>query len=154
YLRRQVAAIGLLRSRKARGEEVGFDVADVPGYAEAVKYLDKVKELKKAGREEEAEKLELPDNLPALSLSDAQIRMYAAHPRLDLFVDGNSPHSAEKFGCTICHAGQGSATDFTLAAHTPDNVHQRAEWEKEHSWEPFHDWEFPMLPARFVESGC
>ena len=38
-----------------------------------------------------------------------QINEFAAHPRLDLFVDSNSPHPAEKFGCTICHAGQGSA---------------------------------------------
>src|SRR5262249_31416163 len=50
--------------------------------------------------------------LPATTLTDARVKQFAAHPRLDLFVDGNSPHPAEKFGCTICHGGQGSATDF------------------------------------------
>ncbi len=92
--------------------------------------------------------------LPTIDLKPAQISQYAAHPRLDLFVDANSPHPVEKFGCTICHAGQGSGTEFSYAAHTPDNARQAEVWEKEHSWEPTHDWEFPMLPKRFVESGC
>jgi mono/diheme cytochrome c family protein len=96
----------------------------------------------------------VPDDVPNVKLSPSQVNQYCAHPRLDLFVDSNSPHPAEKFGCTICHAGQGSATDFSLAAHTPNNPVQRADWEKADGWEPTHDWEFPMLPARFVESGC
>jgi cytochrome c peroxidase len=87
-------------------------------------------------------------------LTPGQVVQYAVHPRLDLFVDSNSPHSMEKFGCTICHGGQGSATDFGLAAHTPTDAHQQAEWIKQHGWEHSHFWDFPMLSKRFVESSC
>jgi mono/diheme cytochrome c family protein len=97
---------------------------------------------------------DLSSKLPSVRLSDAQVKMYSAHPRLDLFVDSNSPHPLEKFGCTTCHNGQGSATEFYFAVHTPNNAAQKKEWEKEHHWEPFHDWEFPMFPNRFVEASC
>jgi cytochrome c551/c552 len=87
-------------------------------------------------------------------LNESRINEFAAHPRLDLFVGANSKHPAERFGCSACHSGQGSATDFTLAAHSPNGVHQKHEWEKEHGWEHQHMWDFPMLPQRFVESSC
>src|SRR5262249_13594686 len=89
-----------------------------------------------------------------VKLTSGQVAQYATHPRLDLFVDSNSPHSLEKFGCTICHGGQGSATDFGLASHTPEDVHQQEEWHKAHGWERNHLWDYPMLPRRFVESSC
>ena len=57
--------------------------------------------------------------LQQVPLSEGQIKQYAAHPRLDLFVDSNSPHSMEKFGCTTCHAGQGSATARDTVASPP-----------------------------------
>jgi mono/diheme cytochrome c family protein len=87
-------------------------------------------------------------------LTRQRINEYAAHPRLDLFVDGNSPHAAESFGCTICHGGQGSATEFALAAHTPDNSTTKDRWIESEDWERNHFWDFPMLPRRFVESSC
>ncbi len=99
-----------------------------------------------------------PDDVPkkvvTLDLSDAQINEYCVHPRLELFVDANSPHPAEKFGCTSCHAGQGSATDFLLASHTPNSYAQKEEWIKQHDWQANHFWDYPMLPKRFVESTC
>ena len=79
----------ILQERKDKGESLGFEPGDLPSHARTV------------------------------SLTPGQVTQFAAHPRLDLFVDSNSPHPMEKFGCTICHAGQGSATDFELAAHTP-----------------------------------
>ena len=88
------------------------------------------------------------------SLTPVRINEFAAHPRLDLFVDANSPHPAEKFGCSACHGGQGSATDFVDAVHTPNDPLQRERWHKESGWEPIHFWDFPMNPQRFVESGC
>jgi mono/diheme cytochrome c family protein/nitrate reductase cytochrome c-type subunit len=97
---------------------------------------------------------DLPQDVRWLNLTPGQITQYAAHPRLDLFVDANSPHSMEKFGCTACHAGQGSATDFLLAAHTPANATQEEEWHKQYGWERSHFWDFPMLSSRFVESSC
>src|SRR5947209_5829844 len=94
-----------------------------------------------------------------IHISDAKVNAYAAHPRLDLFVGSNSPHPAEKFGCTICHGGQGSATTFVDATHTPNDAPTAERWAKSekrggHDWESIHFWDFPMLPQRFAESGC
>ncbi len=71
-----------------------------------------------------------------------------------LYLDANGPHAINAFGCTICHGGQGSGTDFTYASHTPDSPKQAEEWEKEHGWKDFHFWDFPMFPKRFIESTC
>ncbi len=114
----------MLTAREKGGEDLGFSLGDFPTTVRKVK------------------------------LTPGQITQYAAHPRLDLFVDSNSPHSAEKFGCTICHAGQGSATDFLMATHSPANAEQEEQWKKEYRWHSIHDWDFPMYSNRFVESGC
>jgi cbb3-type cytochrome oxidase cytochrome c subunit len=87
-------------------------------------------------------------------LPDTRINEYCVHPRLDLFVGDKSPHPKQNFGCTICHGGQGSATDFVLASHTPNNAREKKRWESAQDWHAIHDWEFPMLPQRFVESSC
>ena len=87
-------------------------------------------------------------------LTPARISEFAAHPRLDLFVDPNSKHPVEKFGCTICHGGQPSGTSFTYAAHTPNDADTRKRWQREHDWQAQHDWDFPMQPHRFIESSC
>ncbi|MDI9443562.1 MAG: c-type cytochrome, partial [Planctomycetota bacterium] len=79
---------------------------------------------------------------------------YSGHPRIDLFVGGDSPHPAAEFGCTICHAGQGSATQFALASHSPNTTQQTAFWRARHDWSRNEHWDFPMLPARFLESSC
>jgi mono/diheme cytochrome c family protein len=108
---------------------------------------------------DDAKKLPDPEDLDIVALSSdsltpARITEFAAHPRIDLFAGANSKHPAEKFGCTICHSGQGSSTSFALASHTPNNAEQAAKWQEEHGWFSDHDWEFPMLPSRFVESSC
>ncbi|MFM8378227.1 MAG: PDZ domain-containing protein, partial [Planctomycetia bacterium] len=79
---------------------------------------------------------------------------YSTHPRLDLFVGSTSPHPMQTFGCTICHQGQGSATSFKWASHTPNTPKQAHEWHDEHGWFNNHHWIFPMLPKRFEESSC
>lgn len=114
----------MLQARKNAGENLGFNPND------------------------------LPKKVNWLKMDKGQIAMYAAHPRLDLFVDANSPHPMEKFGCTICHNGQGSATDFVNAAHTPANAEKEEEWHKEYGWAHSHYWDFPMLSSRFTESSC
>jgi cytochrome c2 len=119
---------GVIEQRQKRGEGTGgFDLNDLPSQV---------------------------TTLPKAQLTDARVTEFCAHPRLDLFVDSNSPHPVEKFGCTSCHAGQGSATDFAYAAHTPDNPKQKDEWENAHGWFPSHFWDFPMYPRRFQESSC
>jgi hypothetical protein len=79
---------------------------------------------------------------------------YCAHPKLDLFVGSLSPHPMGKFGCTICHQGQGSATSFEWASHTPNSPHQGVEWSREYGWFNNHHWIFPMMPEMFAESSC
>jgi mono/diheme cytochrome c family protein/cbb3-type cytochrome oxidase cytochrome c subunit len=97
---------------------------------------------------------DIPTTPATMKLSKGKITEFASHPRLDLFVDSNSPHPAERFGCTSCHAGQGSATDFTLASHSPADLAQEHQWEKQYGWFFNHDWEFPMQSSRFIESTC
>ncbi|MBM3998421.1 MAG: hypothetical protein FJ297_02570 [Planctomycetes bacterium] len=79
---------------------------------------------------------------------------YASHPRLDLYVGSTSPHKVADFACTICHEGQGSATDFKWASHTPNSPEQRKEWAEEHGWFDNHHWIYPMNARRFLESAC
>ncbi len=79
---------------------------------------------------------------------------YRPHPRLDLFCGPRSPHPSNEFGCTICHDGQGSATEFRFASHTPNDPRQRAAWRRLHGWFWNHDWDFPMRPRRFLQSNC
>ncbi len=79
---------------------------------------------------------------------------YVTHPRLDLYIGSSSPHGMQTYGCTICHEGQGSATSFEWASHTPNTVKQREQWAKEQGWFDNHHWIYPMHPQRFVESSC
>lgn len=117
-------AIDLLKKRESNGDNLGFSVSD------------------------------LPRKVRTMELTDSQINEYCAHPRLDLFVGDNSAHPAEKFGCTSCHAGQGSATDFVYASHAPNSAEQRKHWIDKHEWRSIHDWDYPMLSKRFIESSC
>ena len=79
---------------------------------------------------------------------------YTTHPRLDLFVGSLSPHPVAKFGCTICHQGQGSATAFKWASHTPNSLDQANDWSRDQQWFNNENWTYPMYPHRFEESTC
>lgn len=79
---------------------------------------------------------------------------YSSHPRLDLFLTSTSPHPLPKFGCTVCHEGQGSGTSFQNASHTPNDPFEMHQWQKDHGWFDNHFWELPMFPERFRESTC
>ncbi|MFL5242765.1 MAG: c-type cytochrome [Gemmataceae bacterium] len=112
-----------------------------------------------ANRKKEGETLtfdpdQIPDKVRTTPLTPGQVTQFCAHPRLGLFVDPNSKHPVEQFGCTICHAGQGSATDFDKADHMPATTSQQKEWTDAYHWERERDWDFPMLSSRFVESSC
>ena len=164
--------INKAQARKKELQDKGASDDEIKSVDDSIKRMEKDLEYAKgmqarldtarqmyANRESRGEKLgfdpgDLPDKVRWLKLSKGEITQYAAHPRLDLFVDANSSHPMEKFGCTICHAGQGSATDFVLAAHTPADSTQEEEWHKEYGWEHSHFWDFPMLSSRFVESSC
>jgi len=79
---------------------------------------------------------------------------FSTHPNTDLYCSASSPHPVGTFGCTICHDGQGSGTSFGNAEHTPNDPHLAGEWHHEYGFHPNHFWEYPMQPARFIESGC
>jgi len=79
---------------------------------------------------------------------------FTSHPRLDLFVGSTSPHKKGEMGCTICHDGQGSATEFKWASHTPNDARQGLDWSRKYGWFDNHHWIFPMTPERFIESNC
>lgn len=79
---------------------------------------------------------------------------YSTHPNPDLFLTASSPHPVAKFGCTICHDGNGSGTKFQNAEHGPNHAAQGAEWHEKYGYHPNHFWEYPMLPKRFTEASC
>ena len=79
---------------------------------------------------------------------------YATHSNTELFCTASSPHPVAKFGCTICHDGQGSGTSFGNAEHTPDSPHLADVWHEEYGYHANHFWEYPMQPNRFAESTC
>lgn len=86
--------------------------------------------------------------------ADEYEQPFVTHPRLDLFVGATSAHPMGSFGCTVCHDGQGSATSFTLASHTPNTPVQLEQWQEEYGWYANHYWDLPQLPGRFIESTC
>ena len=90
----------------------------------------------------------------ALTVRRGMPHPFASHPRLDLFVGSLSPHKMSDFACTICHEGQGSATAFKCASHSPNTERQRQDWMRDHGWFNNHHWIFPMYPKRFTESTC
>ena len=79
---------------------------------------------------------------------------FRTHSNLEQYVDKDSPHPLEDFGCTSCHGGRGRGTDFVTAAHTPSSDEQKKEWEEQYNWEAFHHWDTPMVPLQYTESGC
>ncbi|MGB9454984.1 MAG: c-type cytochrome [Bryobacteraceae bacterium] len=66
--------------------------------------------------------------LKEASLAGIGTQPFLPHPPI--------PHSLTEFGCVMCHRGQGAAT-------TVEEAHSST-----------LSWEQPVLPARYVESGC
>lgn len=63
------------------------------------------------------------------SLADASVpQPFRAHPQI--------PHNVREWGCTICHRGQGPATEIAEAHETT------------------LAWEQPILPAHFLQASC
>lgn len=58
---------------------------------------------------------------------------FTTHPNLELL----KKHPVEKFGCTVCHGGQGLATTYEGAGHAP-----------------IPHWPDPMVEKRFMQSRC
>jgi mono/diheme cytochrome c family protein len=139
---------------KRRGEKLQKELEEANSYEPRLKLAHEILQERAKTENLGFNPKYVPDKVRWLDLKPGQVKEYAAHPRLDLFVDGNSAHPMEKFGCTSCHAGQGSATDFLNAVHTPADAEQEAHWKKDYDWKSTHFWDFPMLSSRFIESSC
>ena len=143
--------------KKSPAAEAELQVGDVITHVDgqAVRSLDDVyeqlaKKILPSGEDDDEDEMVKI----TLSVKRGISQPHAAHPRLDLFVGASSPHPKASFGCTICHDGQGSATDFGWASHSPNTPEERQRWRGEHGWQPNPHWQFPMLPRRFNESSC
>jgi mono/diheme cytochrome c family protein len=61
---------------------------------------------------------------------------YGGFPEPLTYHPNHAQHPFEKFGCTICHQGQGRAT-------TKEAAHGHVE-----------HWDHPLLPMKYIESAC
>ena len=77
-----------------------------------------------------------------------------AHPNLDLYVAGSSPHALDKVGCTVCHEGDGRDTEFSRAVHIPSSEEQEKAWGPRHHYHYRELWDRPMLPLKHVYASC
>jgi cytochrome c551/c552 len=90
-------------------------------------------------------------------------KAFMAHPRLDLFAADSSKHPRARFGCTVCHEGDGRDTDFTRVVHIADSPQEAADWRRRHgtpygeehyNWNYRELWDLPMIASKFVQSSC
>jgi mono/diheme cytochrome c family protein/predicted nucleic acid-binding Zn-ribbon protein len=79
---------------------------------------------------------------------------FKTHPKLDLYLGSSSAHPVEKFGCTVCHGGNGHSVSFKDSAHTPRSEAQKKDWEKKYHWRWLEKWEAKMLPLNHIEAAC
>lgn len=91
---------------------------------------------------------------PGYTKQDGVVEPFCSHPHMDLYVGAKSKHPVDKFGCTICHQGQGTATSFEWASHQPNDQATMDRWSKNEKWFFNHFHELPMYPSRFVEASC
>ena len=90
------------------------------------------------------------DSLATPTLQNAfTANPYKSHPG-DFFAH----HPVDKYGCVTCHGGQGLATTFLGAAHTPKDEAQKAEWKKKYGWKPTEHWDRPMLAPPYLQASC
>ncbi len=79
---------------------------------------------------------------------------YKTHPKLDVYLGGNSPHPMNEYGCTVCHEGRGRALHFARADHSTTDEAKRERWKEEYGWEKQEHWKHPMKPQEYIESSC
>lgn len=81
-------------------------------------------------------------------------KAFMTHPYPDLYVTSNSPHPVERFGCTVCHQGDGRDTDFSRVVHTPEDEAETRAWERRYGYHHRELWDSPMYPSRNVYASC
>ncbi len=62
-------------------------------------------------------------------------------------------HPVERFGCSICHDGQGTALDYEelVEGRIPDTPHG---FGREYGGSPQVLWDFPLLRGKLVQASC
>jgi cytochrome c2 len=86
--------------------------------------------------------------------------VFRSHPNLDLYLSSSSPHPVDRFGCTVCHQGEGQSITFAGAVHAPNSESQREHWEEgavngqKLHWEEREHWIWPQFPTRYVQASC
>ena len=133
---------------------INYNFKDVPRYDRCTTCHQGIDRL---GYEVDAEGKPMPGvfaSHPFLSTGATTIDPKGKVVTAGLYLDPNGPHPINSFGCTICHGGQGSGTDFTFSSHTPANLQEEEHWKEQHGWQEVHHWDYPMLPDRFIESSC
>ncbi len=82
------------------------------------------------------------------------VNEFDAHPFAAPKNDIHTKHPFEKYGCAVCHEGQGLATDFIEAGHMPKTPEQKAEWQKKYGWKVVKHWENPMKAGPLLYASC
>ncbi len=85
---------------------------------------------------------------------EKEAQPFRTHPKLDVMLGSTSPHPIDKIGCTVCHEGRGTSTEFSRAAHTPRNEEQKKQWEKKYHWHEQHHIIEKMIPLQYTEGKC
>ncbi|KRT68906.1 MAG: octaheme cytochrome c [candidate division NC10 bacterium CSP1-5] len=75
---------------------------------------------------------------------------FRTHPNREAIL---GKHPVSRFGCTVCHEGQGTALDFEwrVEGRIPDTPHGLG---REYGGSPNILWDFPLLRGEMVESSC
>ena len=79
---------------------------------------------------------------------------YRTHPKLETYLNKDSPHPLSDFGCTACHGGLGRSVTFRDTYHAPQNDEQKEEWIEKYGWKEPHHWDYPMYRADLIEASC
>jgi len=79
---------------------------------------------------------------------------YRTHPKLERYLNKDSPHPLSDFGCTSCHGGLGRSVTFRDTYHAPQNDEQKEEWIEKYGWKEPHHWDYPMYRADLIEASC
>ena len=82
------------------------------------------------------------------------INDYKEHPYAAPKNEIHEKHPFEKYGCTICHEGQGLATTFVGAGHMPKDEAQKKVWKEKHDWKTIEFWEHPMKAGPQIFATC
>lgn len=87
-------------------------------------------------------------------VNPALVNDFAEHPFAAPANEIHKRHPPEKYGCTVCHEGQGLATTFKEAAHMSKTPEQKAAWKEKHDWEVTEFWENPMNAGPLIYASC